>query len=301
MDRITLLFPLWALLASVAAFAFPEALVGLKSGILPLLGLVMFGMGVTLRPEQFRDVLRRPSLVALGSAMQFGIMPLAAWGIGHLMGLPPALLAGLVLVGASPGGTASNVICYLARGDVALSITLTTVSTLLAVVLTPLLTLLYVGERVPVPAGAMLISILQVVLVPVALGVLVNRLAGQRIGWIQRLFPLISVAAIVLIIAIIVALNRGSLAAMGVTVAVAVILHNGVGLASGYALARLAGEDETRARTLAIEVGMQNSGLAVALAVKYFSPAAALPGAIFSVWHNLSGSALAAWWSRRGG
>jgi len=188
---------------------------------------------------------------------------------------------------------------YLARGDLALSITLTTVSTLLAVVLTPLLTLLYVGERVPVPAGDMLVSILQVVLAPVALGVLVNRLAGQQIAGLQRLFPLASVGAIVLIIAIIVALNRGSLAAMGPAAALAVVLHSGVGLAAGYGLARLAGQDEMRARTLSIEVGMQNSGLAVALAVKYFSTAAALPGAIFSVWHNLSGSALAAWWSRR--
>lgn len=298
MDRITLLFPLWAVLASGLAFAHPGLLVGLKPWILPLLGLVMFGMGATLRADQFRDVLRRPRLVALGAAMQFGIMPLAAWLIGQLMGLPPALLAGLVLVGASPGGTASNVICYLARGDVALSITLTTVSTLLAVVLTPLLTLVYVGQRVPVPAWDMLVSILQVVLVPVALGVLLNRLAGKRLGGLQRLFPLISVAAIVLIIAIIVALNRGSLAAMGLAAAVAVVLHNAVGLGSGYLLARLVGEDETRARTLAIEVGMQNSGLAVALAVKYFSAAAALPGAVFSVWHNLSGSALAAWWSR---
>lgn len=304
MDRITLLFPLWAVLASALAFAHPGPLVGLKPWILPLLGLVMFGMGVTLRADQFRDVLRRPRLVALGAAMQFGIMPLAAWLIGHLMGLPPALLAGLVLVGASPGGTASNVICYLARGDVALSITLTTASTLLAVVLTPLLTLLYVGERVPVPAWDMLVSILQVVLLPVALGVLLNRLAGERLGGLRRVFPLISVAAIVLIIAIIVALNRGSLASMGLAAAVAVVLHNVVGLGSGYVLARLAGVDETRARTLAIEVGMQNSGLAVALAVKYFSAAAALPGAVFSVWHNLSGSALAAWWSRcsaRGG
>jgi BASS family bile acid:Na+ symporter len=299
LDRITLLFPLWAILASLFAFARPEPLVGLKPWILPLLGLVMFGMGVTLRTAQFREVLRRPRLVVLGAAMQFGIMPLAAWLIGHLMGLPPPLLAGLVLVGASPGGTASNVICYLARGDVALSITLTTVSTLLAVVLTPLLTLVYVGQRVPVPAVDMLVSILQVVLVPVALGVLLNRLAGGRIAGLQRLFPLISVAAIVLIIAIIVGLNRGSLAAMGLGAAVAVVLHNAVGLGSGYLLARLVGEDETRARTLAIEVGMQNSGLAVALAVKYFSAAAALPGALFSVWHNLSGSALAAWWSRR--
>lgn len=298
-DRVTALFPLWALLASLLAFAYPGPLAGLGGWIPPLLGLVMFGMGATLTPAQFQVVARRPRLLALGVALQFGIMPLAGWLIGHLLGLPPALLAGLVLVGASPGGTASNVICYLARGDLALSITLTTASTLLALVLTPLFTLVYLGERVPVPAGAMLISIVQVVVAPAALGVLLNRVAGTRIGRLKRAFPQISVAAIVLIIAIIVALNRASLADLGAITALAVILHNGAGLGLGYGLARFLGQDETRARTLAIEVGMQNSGLAVALAIKHFSAAAALPGALFSVWHNLSGSVLAAWWSRR--
>jgi BASS family bile acid:Na+ symporter len=216
------------------------------------------------------------------------------------MGLPAALMAGMVLVGASPGGTASNVICYLARGDVALSVILTSVSTLLAPLLTPALTWLYAGERVPVPAWDMVLSTAQVVLGPVALGLLARRLLGARGEVLQRVFPLVSVLAIVLIIAIIVALNQGRLGALGPAVLAAVVLHNGVGLAAGYGIARLAGLDAVRARTLGIEVGMQNSGLAVALAVKYFPAAAALPGAVFSIWHNLSGAALAAWWSRRG-
>jgi bile acid:Na+ symporter, BASS family len=302
-NRIILWFPLWALLAAATAYLVPEWFSDLKPAILPLLGLVMFGMGVTLTPARFTAILRRPGLVGLGLALQFGVMPLGAWLIGLAMGLPPELLTGLVLVGASPGGTASNVVCYLAKGDVALSITLTTASTLLAILMTPALTWLYLGERVPVPALDMLISIAQVILVPVLLGLLVNRLLerwrGRWLASVTAFFPLISVGAIVLIIAIIVALNSANLARIGAAVTIAVVLHNGIGLAAGYWSARLLGRDERTARTLAIEVGMQNSGLAVALAVKYFSPAAALPGAVFSVWHNLSGAALASRWSRR--
>ena len=226
-------------------------------------------------------------------------MPFAAWAIALALGLSPALTAGLVLVGASPGGTASNVVCYLARGDLALSITLTTASTLLAVVATPLLTWLYVGQQVPVPVFDMLFSIFKIVLLPVVLGVAVNSLAGRRLEPVKQFFPLLSVAAIVFIIAIVVALNRDNLAQTGILVALAVVLHNAVGLAAGYWFGLRFTGDPRIARTLAIEVGMQNSGLAVALAVKYFSAAAALPGALFSIWHNLSGSTLAAVWSRR--
>ncbi len=297
--RITQLFPVWAILLSVLAYLNPDLFTPARDAIVPLLGVVMFGMGLTLTPASFSDVLRRPAVVGLGVVLQFSVMPLAAWLIGHGLGLPPPLLAGLVLVGACPGGTASNVICYLARGDVALSITLTTVSTVLAVLLTPALTWLYVGQTVPVPVVAMLLSIVKIVLLPVAGGVLVNRAARSRLDRFQHVFPLISVAAIVIIIAVIVALNRGSLASTGAAAAAAVILHNLVGLTAGYGVSRLLVCDRRTARTLAIEVGMQNSGLGVALAVKYFSVAAAVPGALFSVWHNLSGSVLAGWWSRR--
>lgn len=297
--RITALFPLWASLFSVAAYLAPAVFAPLKPGIVPLLGVVMFGMGMTLTWANFREVLRRPGLIALGTLLQYAVMPLAAWLVGRALGLPLPLLAGLVLVGACPGGTASNVVCYLARGDVALSITLTIVSTLLAIFATPLLTWLYVGQKVPVPVASMLLSILKIVLLPVMLGLLVNRLFGARLHPIKSLFPLLSVLAIVLIIAIIVALNRDNLAGMGLAVGLAVVLHNLTGLAAGYGLPRLLGLDERICRTLAIEVGMQNSGLGVALAVKHFSVAAALPGAVFSIWHNLSGSLLAAWWSRQ--
>jgi bile acid:Na+ symporter, BASS family len=299
MSRALALFPLFALLGVGVAIAAPQWLVGLKPAIVPLLGVVMLGMGITLSGDDFTRVIRRPWVILLGLLLQFGVMPLAGWLLGLAGNMSPALLAGFVLLGASPGGTASNVICYLARGDVALSITLTTASTLLAVLLTPALTWLYVGERVDVPALEMLVSIAEIILAPVILGVLLNRFFGARLGALKALFPLVSMGAIVLIIAIIVALNRANLASVGALVMIAVMLHNGIGLASGYWIARLLRQDERCARTLAIEVGMQNSGLAVALAVKYFSAAAALPGALFSIWHNLSGAALASWWARR--
>lgn len=297
--RITSLFPLWAILLSATALMWPELYVGMKPAIVPLLGVVMFGMGMTLTWTNFAEVLRRPMVIGVGVLLQFLVMPLAAWLIGTLLGLPLPLLVGLVLVGACPGGTASNVICYLARGDTALSITLTTCSTLLAVFATPALTWLYVGQQVPVPVLDMLWSVAKIVLFPVTLGVVVNSLAGPALQRVKPVFPLLSVLAIVVIIAIVVALNQTRLAGIGASVALAVVLHNSVGLAGGYWITRLLGWDERICRTIAIEVGMQNSGLGVALAVKYFSAVAAVPGALFSVWHNLSGSMLASYWSRK--
>ncbi len=189
-------------------------------------------------------------------------------------------------------------VCYLARGNVALSIPLTAASTLLAVLATPALTWVYVAQVVPVPVASMLFSILKIVIVPVLAGVLINTYAGRAVAAVKPLLPLVSVAAIVLIIAIIVALNRDQIQVLALPVALAVGLHNLLGLAGGYWAARWLGLNERDCRTLAIEVGMQNSGLGVALAIEYFSTAAALPGALFSVWHNLTGAALAAHWAR---
>lgn len=298
-NYITRLFPVWALLLSLIAYGKPDLFIDMKPAIVPLLGVVMFGMGMTLTWKNFTEILKKPVVIGFGVLMQYMVMPFAAWLIAVLSGLPPYLMAGLVLVGACPGGTASNVVCYLARGDVALSITLTTASTLLAIIATPILTWLYVGQKVPVPVASMLWSIFKIVLLPVTLGVLVNTLFGRKFGAFKHIFPLFSVLAIVVIIAIIVALNRSNLANMGMAIALAVVMHNLLGLAGGYWLPKLLGWDERVCRTLAIEVGMQNSGLGVALAVKYFSVAAALPGALFSIWHNLTGSMLAGYWSRR--
>ncbi len=298
-DMLTARFPYLAILVSAVAIYYPDYFVVLKPAIVPLLGLVMFGMGMTLTAQSFASVFKHPAPVALGVGLQFLLMPLIAWLVALVFRLPPQLTAGLVLVGACPGGTASNVVCYLARGNVALSITLTAISTLGAVFMTPVLTWLYVGETVPVPVGEMLLSILKIVILPVVLGVLVNTWLGSHLQRFKALFPAISVLAIGLIIAIIVAINRPQLATLIWPMVFAVMLHNLIGLAGGYWLPRWLGYDQTTCRTLAIEVGMQNSGLAVALASKYFSPAAALPGALFSIWHNVSGSTLAAWWSRR--
>ncbi|MCZ6750370.1 MAG: bile acid:sodium symporter family protein [Acidobacteria bacterium] len=298
-DLLVVLFPLWAVVGTAGALVWPDNLTPLRPAIIPLLGVVMFGMGLTLTAREFLEVARRPLLIASGAALQFGIMPFAAWAVGHAMGLQPDLLVGLILVGACPGGTASNVICYLARGDVALSITFTTVSTFLAILLTPALTRLYVGESVPVPVISMLLSILQIVILPVLAGVTVNRFFGARFAFLRGVFPLISVAAIVVIIAIVVALNAGLTAVLAWPLVIAVMLHNSLGLAAGYSLPKLFGLDARISRTFAIEVGMQNSGLGVALATQFFSATAALPGAVFSVWHNLSGSFLAAYWARR--
>jgi BASS family bile acid:Na+ symporter len=297
-SAFTALFPLWAIIASLVAWQFPAVFTGFKPAIIPLLGLVMFGMGITLAPGRFMDVVRRPRIILLGVALQYLVMPLAGWSLAKLLALPVPLAVGLILVGCSPGGTASNVICYLARGDVALSITLTTVSTVCAVLLTPLLTLVYAGQSVPVPALDMLVSILRVIILPVSCGVLLNHFLTDRLQALQAVFPAISVLAIVLIIAIIVALNAAQLAALGGLLVTAVVLHNLLGLLGGYWIPRWLGVPRVQCRTLAIEVGMQNSGLAVALAVKYFSAAAALPGALFSIWHNLSGALLASVWRR---
>lgn len=292
-------FPYIAIAFAALAVAVPDFFIPARVAIVPLLGLVMFAMGMTLRLADFRAVARRPQVVGLGVLLQFTVMPFAAWLVAVAFGLPPQLVAGMVLVGASPGGTASNVICYLARGDVALSITLTAVSTVMAIAVTPFLTWLYVGQTVPVPVTGMLWDIARIVLLPVFAGVALNTWLGQRLGPARELFPAVSVLAIVLIIAIIVALNAHQLGSIGLAVVGAVMVHNLLGLAGGYWVPRLLGYDARTCRTLAIEVGMQNSGLGVALAIKHFSPLAALPGAVFSIWHNLSGASLAAQWARR--
>ena len=297
--RITALFPLWALLGVMLAWMVPAPFALCQPAILPLLGVVMFGMGAGLRVENFLTVLRRPAPVILGLGLQFLLMPFAGWLLAVLAGLSPQLAAGMILVGCSPGGTASNVICYLARGDVALSITLTACSTLLAIMATPLLMLVYAAETVSVPAIDMLQTIFWVIFLPVALGTGLNHLFHGAMKIVRHLFPVLSVLAIVFIIGIIVALNRERLADMAAILLLLVILHNLIGLAGGYWVSRWLGQGRRISRAIAIEVGMQNSGLAVALAVKYFSVTAALPGALFSVWHNLSGSLLAGYWNRR--
>ena len=296
--KFTSLFPLWAVLLSAVAYVYPEYFIPYKGFIVPLLSLIMLGMGVTLSVGSFLAVLKRPYVVILGTLMQYTLMPLAAWIVCLALKLPADLAAGVILLGCCPGGTASNVICYLAKGDVALSIVLTSVSTMVAFIATPFLTWLFIGQTVDVDVMGMLVSVVKIVIVPVVLGLSINYFFEKRITAIKDVFPAISALAIVVIIAIIIGANRENLEHSGLLVLVAVILHNGMGLAGGYGVAKAFKLSEKEARTLAIEVGMQNSGLSVALAIKHFTAAAALPGAIFSIWHNLSGAFLAGHWAK---
>ena len=292
------LFPLWAIILSTIAYYIPAPFIELKPGIIPLLTIIMFSMGLTLSVDDFKHVLSMPKLIISGLLLQYTVMPITALILANILQLDTALTIGLILVGTCPGGTASNVITYLARGNVALSICLTSLSTILAVVLTPALTLLIADATIDVPASEMLISILYIVIFPVSLGLALKHFYAYRIHAIETFLPLVAICAIVLIIAIVTALNAGQFLQLGGSIVIAVVLHNLIGLSTGYGCAKLLGYKTRECRTLAIEVGMQNSGLAVALAIKHFSAAAALPGAVFSIWHNLSGSTLAFFWSK---
>ncbi len=293
---IITLFPVWAIGLSIIAYFFPNWFTNLKPAIIPLLSLIMFGMGMTLTWRHFTAVIKKPFIIALGVGIQFIFMPFVAWLLALVLELPEQLLVGMVLVGSTAGGTASNVICYLAKGDVALSILMTMTSTLCAVFAMPALTFLYLHQSVPVPVWEMMQSIMTIVLIPVVTGTAINSLYGKHVAKVRDFFPLLSSLAIVLIISIIVALNKQNLSELQLPLLVAVILHNTLGLLSGYVIPRLLNYDPAICRTVSIEVGMQNSGLSVALAIKYFSTLAALPGALFSIWHNVSGSMLAAYW-----
>lgn len=234
-----------------------------------MLGVVMFGMGLTLRPSDFKPVLQHPKDILIGELAQFLIMPSLAWLLSKLLALPEELALGVVLVGCCPGGTASNVICYLAKGDVPLSVAMTGVSTLLAPVVTPALVWLLAGESVNVDIAGMFLSIVQVVIVPIVLGFAANHYFGQTTRRIVPLLPMISTLSIAFIIGIIVAHNSASILTCSLIVAVAVILHNVLGLALGYGLTALTGSEPSKRSAIAIEVGMQNSGLATSLATTH--------------------------------
>lgn len=293
------LFPLLILAGGVAGMLWPSAFTGIAPWIAPLLGIIMFGMGLTLTPPDFAVIAKRPIPVVIGVVAQYVVMPLTGWLIGVVLGLPPELAAGVILVGCCPGGTASNVVSYLAKGDVALSVAMTSVSTLLAPLLTPLLTLWLAGTYMPVDAGSMAFSIVQIVLIPVVLGLVVRLLVPKLVVKALPVLPWISVLAITAVVLAVVAGSAESIASAGLLIFAAVVLHNAAGYAIGYGFARIFRLPTAAKRTTSVEVGMQNSGLAAGLAAQYLSPAAALPAAIFSVWHNVSGAVLAAYWRRK--
>ncbi|WP_332898042.1 bile acid:sodium symporter family protein [Haladaptatus sp. CMSO5] len=297
-------FVLWVLLFSGIALAEPSLFTWIASRglIAPGLGLIMLGMGLTLRPVDFRRLAEEPRDVAIGALAQWIVMPLAAYALTIVLSLPPELAIGVILVGAAPGGTASNVMAYLGKGDVALSVAITTVTTLAAPLIMPAWVVLLAGESLDVTFMSLFTSIVQIVFIPVVLGFALRYILDEKAPEVAEagldIFPLVSVATIVAIVAAVVGLNVENILTAGAAVLVAVVAHNAIGLGAGYGVGRLAGMDEDRVRTCTFEVGLQNSGLAVALATAFFSPTAALVPALFSVWHNVTGPALASYFSR---
>jgi BASS family bile acid:Na+ symporter len=288
------------LLAAVLAMAFPQVggLIS-TSWINWMLGIVMLGMGLMLRWEDFRIVFSRPRDVLLGNVLQFVIMPSLGYLLTVIFRLPPDLAVGVILVGCCPGGTASNVITYLAGGDLALSVGITSVSTLLAPIVTPLLVWLLAGTMVNVDVVTMFLSIVQVVILPIAIGIIIRHYATSFADKVAVYLPAVSVIAIALIVCAVVAANQVALLTSGITILIVVILHNLLGFAFGYGAASLCRMSRPKRIALSVEVGMQNSGLACSLAHQHFAAMAmaGVPGAIFSVWHNLSGALV---WGRKG-
>lgn len=289
-----------ALILAAAAFGFfvPSVDQSLAQFTSIYLGIIMFAMGLTLTVPDFALVVKRPLPVLIGVIAQYVIMPLIGLGIAVLLQLPTELAVGVILVGSAPGGTSSNVIAYLAKADTALSVTMTSISTLLAPLFTPMLTLWLAGSYLPVDAGAMAMSIVKMVLIPVIGGLVIRLIAGTLVDKILPALPWVSVAGISLVVIAVVSGSTEAIVTAGGIVLLAVVLHNVVGYLLGYWAARLLRQGERAARTTSIEVGMQNSGLAATLAASAFSPTAALPAAIFSIWHNLSGAVLAMYYRR---
>ena len=290
------------LLSALAALLFPGTIGHLKPTLInPLLGVIMFGMGLTLKAEDFKVVFSRPKDVLMGCLAQFTVMPLLAFALTKIFRLEPALAIGVILVGCCPGGTASNVITYLAKGDLALSVGMTAVSTLLAPVLTPLLVWLLAGETVDVDVVGMLLSILWVVILPIALGLLVKRFWPRTTEQASAYLPALSTLAICLIVLIVIAANAHKLLDGGLVILLVVVLHNICGLGAGYLIGTLLRLTPAKRRAISVEVGMQNSGLASSLATLHFAayPLATIPGALFSVWHNISGAIVAKLYSRK--
>ncbi len=294
---------LLVLAAALLALSFPDIFGHVRPKVINyLLGVVMFGMGLTLNLRDFKIVFSRPKDILTGCLAQFTVMPLIAWVLARCFQLDEALALGVVLVGCCPGGTASNVITYLAKGDLALSVGMTGVSTLLAPLLTPLLTWALAGKSVDVDVASMFLSILWVVILPIVVGLLVKWMWPTFTEKATDYLPAFSSIAIAFIVSIIIAANADKLLAGGMIIVLVVMLHNICGLGLGFLIGQLLGLSAPKKRAISIEVGMQNSGLACSLATIHFAayPLATIPGAIFSVWHNLSGATVAYLYRKNG-
>ncbi len=284
-----LFFFLVLTLFSLLGFLFPQFFVPLKGLIVPLLLVIMLSMGLTLTPKDFLEILRKPYIVLYGAFLQFTVMPLTAYALGVVFNLPSQFFVGVVLVGSAPGGTASNLITYLSKGDLPYSISMTTVSTLLSPLLTPLWTYILAGKYVEVPFLAMVETTLRIVVLPVLTGMLIRYFLKSQIEKLEAFLPYVAIFSISFIIATIFALNVDVIKKVSLLIVLVVLLHNILGFILGYAFGVLVGLDRTKAKTLSIEVGLQNSGLSAVLAIKYFSKVAAIPSAIFSLSQNLLG------------
>lgn len=305
MQRICNFIAKWmgAIVVIVAALSLivPATLAWISTWVInPMLGIIMFGMGLTLTGKDFKIVLSRPKDILIGCLTQFIVMPLLAWTLTRAFSLPQELAIGVILVGCCPGGTASNVITYLAKGDLALSVGMTAASTLLAPLLTPFLVWLLAGTMVNVDTTGMLLSIVCVVILPIVGGLLCQRFIPKMTQRVTPYLPAFSSIAIALTVGIVVAHNADRLMTAGWLVVLIVMIHNLLGLGIGYLVGRLLRLQQPKRVALSIEVGMQNSGLATSLAVMHFAsfPLATIPGAVFSVWHNISGSIVARIYSR---
>ena len=290
-------FALWVLLFAFLAFVSPEAFLEIRGYIPYLLGIVMFGMGITLTFNDFSEVVKHPKSVIVGVVGQFVIMPAIAFALAKLFALPTDLAIGVILVGACPGGTSSNVMTYLAKGNTALSVACTTISTLLAPLLTPIIFYVLASQWIDIDASAMFASVLKMVLFPILLGLVIRALFKKQMAQISQTMPLVSVIAIVLILAAVVAGSKDKIIDSGLLIFGVVVLHNCLGYLIGFIAAKALRLNNYDSKAIAIEVGMQNSGLGAALATAHFNPIAAVPSAVFSFWHNVSGPILANYFS----
>ena len=286
-------FALWAIVFAVLAFYFPSEFKIFAPYIPYLLGLVMFGMGITLTFNDFGEVAKHPKSVFIGVVGQFVIMPSIAFVLAKIFDLPPDLAVGVILVGSCPGGTSSNVMTYLAKGNTALSVACTTISTLISPLLTPTIFYVLASQWLDIDASAMFLSVLKMVLFPIFLGLVVRALFKKAIEQASQTMPLVSVISIVLILAAVVAVSKDKIVESGLLIFSVVVLHNCLGYLIGFFSAKLFKLNVVDSKAIAIEVGMQNSGLGAALAAAHFNPIAAVPSALFSFWHNVSGPVLA--------
>ncbi len=300
LDFITRGFPAWVLIASIVSLAYPPSFTWFSGHWITVgLGIIMLGMGITLTVDDFRRVVKFPGRVLAGVCLQFGIMPALGWALAYLYDLPTPLAVGLILMASCPGGTASNVISYLAKADVPLSVTMTSITTMLAIALTPLFTTILAGNRIDVPAFGLFLSTVQVILLPVTAGVLMNRYLPRFTKAVMPAMPVVAVIFITLIVASIIGAGRDHILEAGWKLIAAVFSLHAGGFLMGYTLAYIITRDVITARTISIEVGMQNSGLGVVLARSNFAnPITAIPSAISSLFHSLIASMLAALWKR---